>query len=136
MKKGFIIIFFLSSFVCFSQVDQIKVKKEDTMVYSVVDEPAEFPGGMTALCQFVSSNIVYPAEYALNSFQGTCFLRFTVTTSGEIKDIIIVKGVPNGPLFNGEAVRVVELMPKWKPAYIKTTPVNSYFNLPVKFKVG
>ena len=49
----------------------------------------EFPGGMEAMMQFLSSNIVYPEAAKTANIQGTSFVSFTVSKSGKIKNVQI-----------------------------------------------
>lgn len=106
---------------------------KDREVYTAVEEMAEFPGGMTELMKFLSSNIRYPEEAFKQDIQGRVIVRFVVEKDGSIGDISILKGVD--PMLDKEALRVVEEMPKWKPGKVKGEPVASFFNLPVSFKI-
>ena len=91
----------------------------------------EFPGGDSALRVFMVKNIIYPQMERDNDIQGKPLLRFMVDTIGAIEDIQVVKKVSPG--LDKEAVRVVKLMPLWRPAMYKNKPVPVYYVLPVKF---
>ncbi len=51
-----------------------------------------------------------------------------------ISNIKVINGVD--PALDAEAIRVVGLLPKFKPGMEKGKPVNSYFNLPVVFALN
>ena len=104
--------------------------------YDVVDEPAEFPGGKAALTAFLGKNMRYPATAIEQDLQGKCYLKFMVDKEGSISDIRIQRGVLNCPECDKEALRLISIMPKWKPAKVNAQPVNSYFNLPVQFSLN
>jgi len=58
-----------------------------------------------------------------------------VNTTGAIQDIKVVKGVDGGDDLAEECIRVIKLMPKWKPGYISGEAVLAGYDLPVKFKL-
>lgn len=100
---------------------------------SVVEQQAEFPGGMQAMLAYMSKNLVYPPSAIDKEIQGKCFIRFIVHKDGTISDIKIMRGVPGCPECDAEAIRFVKSMPKWTPGKIKGVAVNSYYNLPIHF---
>jgi TonB family protein len=68
-----------------------------------------------------------------NDIQGKVLLRFMVDTAGAIQDIEVMRKVSPG--LDKEAVRVVKLMPKWKPGTYYKKPVAVYYVLPVGFRL-
>lgn len=105
----------------------------DTKIYTAVESPAEFPGGNAGLMDFLSKSIKYPAVAAENGVQGRVAVRFVITDDGSIRDILILKSV--SPELDKEAIRVIKSMPKWKPATTNGHRVNSYYTMPVTFKL-
>jgi protein TonB len=97
----------------------------------IVTEPPEFPGGEAGLLKFINENIKYPEEAAINNIEGRVTLRFVVSTDGYVKRVEIMKGVD--PLLNQEAVRVISLLPKWKPGKNNGNPAAVWFSVPVNF---
>ena len=102
-------------------------------IFQVVEEMPEFPGGMQELMIFLSKNTKYPAEAHKNGTQGRVIVSFVVTDEGNIQDPVIEKGVD--PLLDAEALRVIQMMPKWKPGKQKGKAVNTKFTIPVTFKL-
>jgi protein TonB len=98
-----------------------------------LEEMPLFPGGETELLKFINDNIKYPEEAAVNGVQGRVVLRFVVATDGSIKRIEIFKGVH--PVLDQEAVRVLSMMPKWKPGRQNGIPASVWFMVPVTFKL-
>jgi protein TonB len=105
-------------------------------IFTIVEEQAEFPGGIAAMQKYIASNIQYPSMARDAGIGGKCFLKFVVNENGEISNVEILKGVPGCPDCDKEAVRVVRSMPKWKPAKMTGRSVKCYFNLPVSFKIS
>ena len=64
---------------------------------------------------------------------GKLFVSFVVTKKGKVTDVHVVKSPDEG--FNEEVVRVIESMPKWKPARVKGKKVACRMNLPILFRL-
>lgn len=60
-------------------------------------------------------------------------MSFVVTKKGKVTDVHVVKSPDEG--FNEEVVRVIESMPKWKPARVKGKKVACRMNLPILFRL-
>ena len=104
-------------------------------VYTTVDEQAEFPGGMMALLQFMSSNINYPAQARANGIQGRVLVSFIVNEDGHLSDFRVEKSTDNEEL-DKEAVRMIKSMPAWKPGVLNGKPVKVRYELPVNFRMN
>jgi protein TonB len=115
---------------------EIVVAVQEPEIYEIVDEYAEFPGGINALRKYLRDNLVYPASAKEQGIQGKCFLKFVVAASGNISNVKVMRGVPECPECDNEAVRVLKAMPDWKPGKVKGQAVNSYFNLPISFHLA
>lgn len=102
-------------------------------VYVQVEEMAEFPGGMKGLMTFLSQNIRYPESAMRHEIQGRVIIKFIITKDGTVENPEVVKGVDRD--LDAEAVRVVKMLPKWTPAKVNNVAVDSYFTLPVAFKI-
>ncbi|MBX3164974.1 MAG: energy transducer TonB [Bacteroidetes bacterium] len=104
-------------------------------IFIIVEEEAQFPGGLAAMGKYIQQNLQYPAMAREAGISGKCHLKFVVNSKGEIGDVQVLKGVPGCPDCDKEAVRVVKSMPKWKPAKMTGREVNCYFNLPISFRI-
>jgi len=120
--------------------DVIEPVEEPDPVVSVEPEPGiwieempQFPGGDEALLRFIYDNVKYPDEAADNNIEGRVVVRFVVSADGSVKRAEIVKGVH--PVLDSEALRVVSLMPRWKPGRQNGTPAPVWFSVPVKFEL-
>jgi protein TonB len=147
--KGLIICFLMMSVVSLAQTNDnkgtIKVKKPETQdvfittrpeaeAYLVsVDQMPEFPGGNTEMYNFIGKNIKYPEAERKAGISGICYVSFIVGIDGTLSDIKILKGISNAPGYDAEALRVVNLMPKWIPGKQNGVNVLVSYNLPIKF---
>ena len=107
---------------------------EEQAIFEVVEEMPEFPnGGMAGLMQFLSKNIKYPQIAQENGTQGRVTVQFVVNKDGSIVDAVVLRGVD--PYLDKEALRVVNLMPKWKPGKQRGKPVRVRYTVPVMFRL-
>lgn len=97
--------------------------------------PAEFPGGMSALMDFISQNLKYPSDmaYADRCIEGRVIVKFMVDTLGNVCNPKVIKGID--PSFDKEALRVVGMLPSFYPSTDHGKPINSYYCLPVRWKI-
>ncbi|WP_300666786.1 TonB family protein [Fluviicola sp.] len=117
-------------------VESSRIVAKEPEIYSVVDEIAEFPGGTAMLKKYLADNLRYPPAAKELGISGKAYVKFVVSKEGEILNVQIIKGVPDCNECNTEAIRLVKKMPKWKPGKFQGKPVDSYFNLPVEFKLN
>lgn len=114
----------------------VQVEEEDpeeNVVFQVVENMPEFPGGRKALMEYLAENIKYPSIAAENNIQGRVVCQFTVWKDGTIKDIVVARGID--PSLDREAIRVVQSMPKWTPGKQRGKAVNCRFTLPILFRL-
>lgn len=114
----------------------VQVEEEDpeeNVIFQVVENMPEFPGGMGALMQFLGKNIKYPAIAQENGVQGRVIVQFVVNKDGSIVDPVVVRSVD--PYLDKEALRVIRTMPKWKPGMQRGKPVRVKYTVPVTFKL-
>ena len=115
------------------QPDPEPITPPEPITYITVPEMPSFPGGEEALLKFVYDNIHYPADALENGIAGTVILQFVVTATGEVSRISVIRLADS--LLDAEAVRVVSIMPKWRPGRQDGNPVAVYFTLPVVFRI-
>ena len=106
---------------------------ESKTIFTIVEEMPSFPGGDAARNKFLSENIVYPTQASENGIQGTVYVSFIVNTDGKTENIKILRGIGGG--CDEEAMRVVKLMPRWKPGKQNGKMVSVFYTMPVYFKL-
>ena len=107
---------------------------DDSDVFVSVEKMPEFPGGDAELLKWISENIVYPKEAAENGISGRVSCAFVVNVDGSVSDVIVVKSVD--PILDEEAVRVLSLLPNFKPGEQKGKPVRVKYSVPVRFRLS
>ena len=106
---------------------------EEQQIFQVVEEMPEFPGGMGECMKWLGKNMKYPTISQENGVQGRVIVQFVVNRDGSIVDAVVARGVD--PYLDKEALRVVGLMPKWKPGKQRGKAVRVKFTLPVMFRL-
>lgn len=96
------------------------------------DKYAEFPGGDIERINFIMKKINFPEEGFESG--GKCYIKFVVDKEGDISSVNVEKGVPGCESCDKEAIRVVKMMPRWKPAETRGKKVSSYFRMVINFR--
>ena len=113
MKYSIAVIIFLSSIICLAQSDTVEEIAPGEQIFTVTEIHPEFPGGHTALKNYLSTNLNYPKKDKKKGIEGTSYVEFTVNKDGTLSDINIVKGL--SPACDAEGIRLVKKSPPWKP---------------------
>ena len=101
--------------------------------YLLAEKRPEFPGGETAMMDYIKQNLRYPAMAGEIGLQGRVTLSFIVEEDGAITNINVMRSP--GEALSNEAIHLVKSMPKWTPGKIKDTPVRVKYVLPVTFRI-
>ncbi len=125
-----ILILIKTSFELYAQETDTTTIDE---VYTIVDEPPEYPGGMAAFYKKIADNLRYPLEARIRHIDGKLYIQFIVDEAGNITEIKTVKGIGGG--CDKEAERVVALVGKFIPGKQKGRPVKVRMVMPIVFKL-
>ncbi len=91
----------------------------------------EFPGGRTAMRQFIQDNLNYPEEVVMNDITGTVIVECTFDAEGKMTAAKVTQEL--SPECDKEALRVCQAMPQFSPATYNGKPVESSMLIPIKF---
>ena len=118
-------------------IDGIKtqaiVKKPDNKIETYVTHMPEFIGGNEKINPFISKNVNYPSDAINEGMDAKVWVGFVVEKDGSISNIKILECNEKGYGFENEAMRVIRIMPRWKPGMQHGYPARVYFNLPISF---
>jgi len=95
---------------------------------------AQFPGGETALQEFIRKNEKYPVKIMRQGIQGTVYVQFEVDTTGTVSDAKLRSTLVDE--LDNEALRVISIMPRWKPATMNGQPIKSAITVPIRFYIN
>lgn len=100
--------------------------------FVIVENMPEFPGGVKALLDYVTSHVEYPAEAKNDTvMRRTVYLKFVVDKVGKVKDVEVLRSSGNLE-FDNSAIKTVESMPEWKPGMQSGKPVDVAIQIPIQ----
>jgi hypothetical protein len=117
----------------FDNLYTYKVQEKPSEIFTVVEEMPEFNGGQMELTKYIQQNLKSFKIPKDAGFGGKCFIKFVVGLDGTVKDVTVLKGVPNCPQCDEEAKRIMLAMPKWKPGKQNGKAVQVFYNQPINF---
>ncbi|WP_460976081.1 energy transducer TonB [Spirosoma knui] len=103
----------------------------DHEVFTIVEKPPEFPGGIEAMWAYLKENVQYPPAALKAKIKGRVFVSFVVRKDGQLTDLQVVQGLGHG--CDEEAIRVVKAMPLWKPGSQSGRLLLVKYTLPILF---
>jgi protein TonB len=108
---------------------------EEDIVYNLgsVKIWPEFPGGETAMYRFLGENFTIPRLDKEVGNQGKIYVQFIIDREGNVRDASILRGL--SATADQEALRVVNMMPQWKPAQQGIKKVSVQYILPIHVKL-
>ena len=107
--------------------------EQNPLNFRVVEQLPEFPGGATELMKWLTKNLKYPISAERRGIQGKVLAQFIVNKDGSISDICLLNHVDNS--LDREAMRVMRLMPPWKPGQMYDKPCRTQVCIPIVFKL-
>ena len=107
--------------------------KDTATIYTKVEKMAEYIGGKEALVHDIKNNLVYPQKAKEEMMEGRVFVKFVVKKDGSTCCYSVVRS--SDSVFEQAALQTVKKLGRWEPAKINGKPVNSYFMLPVTFRL-
>ena len=109
------------------------VSSDQVLHFRVVEEMPEFPGGMAAFMKWLTQNLHYPPAAKEQKQQGTVVVSFVVNADGTVSNARLVK--PKHVLLDREAMRVLRMMPDWKPGQDHGKPCRTLVCIPIVFQL-
>ena len=107
--------------------------EDKPLSFRVVEELPEFPGGATEFMKWLTKNLRYPPAAQQRKVQGKVVTQFIINKDGTVSDIEIL--TPVDPSLDQEALRVLRMMPRWKPGQQDAKPCRTQVCIPIVFKL-
>jgi protein TonB len=111
--------------------EEEEVKEE--IFFNIIEEPAEFPGGDKALYKFIYDHINYPTIAEENGIQGKVIIKFVVDEQGSATNAEVIRPVDVN--LDKEALRVIKMLPKFKPGKQRGKAVKVYYVSTITFRL-
>lgn len=109
----------------------VEVKRNEPFIH--VEVMPEYKGGLKGMIKTLQKNQRYPASARRMGKEGTVFVEFVVSESGEVVDVKVIKGFDVD--CDKEAVRMVGKLIEWTPGMQNKMTVNVKMVLPITFKL-
>lgn len=137
---------YILAFFIFFLGTTIVAQPQDSAILTSVDIPPLFEGcddpliseeqrqacSVPKIQAFINQNIVYPDSARVRNVEGVVVVRFSVTEKGTITDLELIRTIGAG--CGQEAMRVVRMMPNFRPALKGGVAVATKMTLPIRFK--
>ena len=106
-----------------------KKEEEEIVIFEVVEQMPEYPGGMDALSRYLERKV---ADSPMKGKAGGLVtIGFTVTEAGKVTNVQVLES--DQLSLNKEAERIVSEMPDWIPGKQRGKPVPVRYSVPVRF---
>ncbi len=113
----------------------IKKTAVDDKIFTAVEYPATYPGGIDALTKDLYRNVKYPTEARSNHIEGKVFVNFVVEKDGSITNIKVIRGKELGGGLAEAAVEAVSQLKRFLPGSQNGKPIRQFFSMPVTFNL-
>ena len=115
----------------------VNAKYTQSIDFNIRAYKSTHPGVVTSpspgfdLDKFFKDNLSYSESALGGKKEGFVVVTFAVSEDGTLSDFTVRRSL--NPTLDAEALRVLNKMPKWKPAVQDGKPVKTKFTQPVKF---
>jgi len=134
MFKKIVLLMLCSCLTAVVSVHAQSAADTTTPVFTYVEQMPQYPGGDAAMLKFINDNIKYPPAALKNGVAGRVYTKFIVDETGKISNIKVQRSSGDASL-DEEAIRVLSLMPQWKPGKHNGTAVKTFYQLPLTFRM-
>lgn len=115
-----------------SLTSPVNFQDKDTVLRTAVDFTSHYPGGFKAWTQLFNLNFKNPQAAQNNSITGTVYIQFIISKDGKIQSPKVLRGINTD--CDQEALRVVSMMPQWKPLLKDGNPISVLYILPISIE--
>lgn len=113
-------------FCCIFLIQRVVFSQQDTTIYSIVDEEAQFTGGFASMNAWLFQNMNFFEENELPNSQ--IMFELIIEADGILSSIENVRGLRLTP----ESIeQLISTSPKWTPAQLNGRNVRSKYLLPM-----
>ncbi|MBR0258737.1 MAG: energy transducer TonB [Prevotella sp.] len=109
------------------------VDPNNPLNFHIAEELPQFPGGAVEFMRWLTKHLRYPYKARQDKTQGKVVAVFYVEKDGNISGISVTRSL--SPECDRECLRVLRLMPKWKPGIQNDQPCRTKVCIPIVFKL-
>lgn len=109
------------------------LKTSDKEIHAILEERPEYPGGMDEVVKYIQTHIQYPPTAVYKKIQGKVWIESVIDRDGKVVQPKVAYSVH--PLLNQEALRIIKMMPDWRPGKLNGETVKVKYVFPVTFRI-
>ena len=114
MKSVFFSLSCMLLFTMATAQSKDSTSKDNNKIFTKVDKPAEYPGGVEGWITYLQGNLKYPKKAIRKNTMGVVKVQFLVDRQGVVTEVVALNDPGDG--LAEEAVRVIKESGKWIPA--------------------
>ena len=111
----------------------LDVDPNNPLNFHITEELPQYPGGAVEFMKWLTQNLQYPKKARELRRQGKVVAVFYVERDGSVTGISVTQSL--SPECDREALRVLRMMPKWKPGIQNDQPCRTKVCIPIVFKL-
>lgn len=112
-------------------IDKPQDTTKNKELFTAVENPPSFKGGVAALGSYLSQNIKYPEDMRRQNLQARVIVAFVVEPDGSLSNIHALNQRNTSAAI--EAIRVIAASPKWIPGIQNGKKVRVEYTVPIDF---
>lgn len=112
---------------------EVRDMNDDPLNFRIVEDLPKFPGGPIELMKWLTRNLKYPNAARNGRQQGRVVAEFIVEKDGSLTNFKIVQSLC--PSCDKEALRVLQMMPRWTAGIQNDQPCRTKVCIPIVFKL-
>ena len=111
----------------------LDVDSSNPLNFHVVEDLPQYPGGAVEFMKWLTRTLRYPQKAREQKKQGKVVAVFYVEKDGRITGLKVTQSL--SPECDREALRVLAMMPNWKPGIQHDKPCRTKVCIPIVFKL-
>jgi protein TonB len=111
----------------------LDVDPTNPLNFHVVEDLPQYPGGAVEFMKWLTKTLRYPQKARDQKKQGKVVAVFYVEKDGSITGLKVTQSL--SPECDREALRVLAMMPNWKPGIQHDKPCRTKVCIPIVFKL-
>ena len=111
----------------------LDVDPTNPLNFHVVEDLPQYPGGAVEFMKWLTKTLRYPQKAREQKRQGKVVAVFYVEKDGSITGLKVTQSL--SPECDREALRVLAMMPNWKPGIQHDKPCRTKVSIPVVFNM-
>lgn len=109
------------------------LKTSDKEIHAILKERPEYPGGMDEVVKYIQTHIQYPPTAVYKKIEGKVWIESVIDRNGKVVQPKVAYSVH--PLLDQEALRIIRMMPDWRPGKLNGETVKVKYVFPVTFRI-